>query len=466
MAWPIVPDLLRSLHRRDEALLRHLNGRGGPAVDRAMAALSQVADHSKLWIGIAGILALAGGRRGRRAAAQGLVSIAFASAIVNGPLKRLSRRQRPSWQPSVRLLPDQPATFSFPSGHAASAFAFAVATGSQARVLLLPLAGLAGAVAYSRIRARVHYPSDIVAGAAVGVVAAAAGSRLVQALDQRRLRRLASAGIEIMAEVPVSALSEGRLPVDEKGEAPLLIAAGGDGTVGAVANRVVGSSAVLGVIPLGTSNDFARSLGIPVDVVGAVALFRLGKISNIDVGRFVSPGQPHRHFVHAATAGLNVRFARLATQASLRHRLGRLTYVVAAALALRERYPFTCRLSFDGSSQTLQVEELAIINAPIFGGFLGLRVSGVHLADGALDVLVIEKSSIPREALAALFAVAGIRRPLRGVRALHLSSLEVHTDQPLEVTLDGELLGTLPASFQVAGEALRIVTPADFDGRA
>jgi diacylglycerol kinase family enzyme len=232
-----------------------------------------------------------------------------------------------------------------------------------------------------------------------------------------------------------------------------------------VADRIAGTGAVLGVIPLGTSNDFARSIDIPRDVERAVALFTKGKVSAIDLGRLVVQGQPPRHFVHAATAGVNVRFARLATRASVRRRLGRLTYVVAAAIALRERRPFRCRLSFADHSEVLDLEELAIINAPVFGGFLGLRVSGVSLTDGMLDALAIENGSFGRLVLAALFAVLRVRRSIRGVRAMHVHRLHVHTDQPVEVTLDGEVLGRLPADFEVAGEALHVVVPADFDDR-
>ena len=137
--------------------------------------------------------------------------------------------------------------------------------------------------------------------------------------------------------------------------------------------------------------------------------------------------------------------------------------MVAAALALRERHPFRCRLSFEGGSEELDLEELAIINAPVFGGFLGLRLGDGSLDDRRLDVLAIEEAGLPRLTLAALFSVLGVGRRVRGVRSLRLQRLDVHTDEHLEVTLDGEVLGRLPASFEVAEDALRIVTPLDFE---
>ena len=103
----------------------------------------------------------------------------------------------------------------------------------------------------------------------------------------------------------------------------LVIAAGGDGTAGTVADCLAGTKHVLGMLPLGTSNDFARSLGIPVDPRRAVVLLPRGKVATIDLGRFVPAGEPPRHFVHAATVGLNASFFRIATRGDIRDRLGR-----------------------------------------------------------------------------------------------------------------------------------------------
>ena len=106
-----------------------------------------------LWLAIAAILGLRGGRRGQRAALRGVGSIAVTSAIVNQGVKRLVRRTRPSLRnvPQVRRLRAQPATTSFPSGHAASAFAFAVGASSELLAARVPLTLLASAVAYSRV---------------------------------------------------------------------------------------------------------------------------------------------------------------------------------------------------------------------------------------------------------------------------------------------------------------------------
>src|SRR5439155_23633476 len=107
----------------------------------------------------------------------------------------------------------------------------------------------------------------------------------------RRARRaLQASGIHVLKELPVQEVESLRdLLQDQPGEPPLVIAGGGDGTVGAVANALASSGVAMGVLPLGTSNDFARSLGIPRRIEKAVRLLREGKVSTIDLGRYEQP---------------------------------------------------------------------------------------------------------------------------------------------------------------------------------
>jgi diacylglycerol kinase (ATP) len=282
-------------------------------------------------------------------------------------------------------------------------------------------------------------------------------------LDRARAA-IAAVGFTIIAQIPVE--EHERLAEWLSGPAehmPLVVAAGGDGTVGAAANYVVNTGAVLGVLPLGTSNDFARSLGLPTDPVRAARLFATGKIATIDAGRWSVPGEPARYFVHAATVGLNVSFARLATKASLRQRFGRLTYAVAAATALRQRDSFSCELHYDGRVEHRNLVHLSVINAPVFGGFLGMRVIGASLDDRILDVIAVEHLPVRRLLLAALHPILRLKRPIRGICTLRVRSIRVQTTRVLDVALDGEILGKVPADFEVAGEALRVITPLDFE---
>jgi undecaprenyl-diphosphatase len=158
----------RHLQRLDRWLLRRSFGTRSPALDRILIATTRAANYSRLWLVIAGVLAVFGGRRGRRAAWRGLVAIAIAAAVANGPAKLLVRRRRPSsrWQPTLIRMPR---STSFPSGHSAAAVAFATGASTELPILAPVLVPLAGAVAYSRVHTGVHYPSDVAAGVGIGV---------------------------------------------------------------------------------------------------------------------------------------------------------------------------------------------------------------------------------------------------------------------------------------------------------
>ena len=153
-----------------------------PALDSAMRRLTRTADHSKLWFAAAAGLALLGGRGGRRAARQGLLSLGLASAFANLVAKPLTVRRRPERE-EIELLARRhvpmPRSSSFPSGHTASAFAFATGAGNAQPALSAPLRALATLVGYSRVHTGVHYPADVLVGAFIGVSAAELAGRML-----------------------------------------------------------------------------------------------------------------------------------------------------------------------------------------------------------------------------------------------------------------------------------------------
>jgi membrane-associated phospholipid phosphatase len=153
-----------------------------PSLDRVLARLSHAADHWKLWLAGAGVLAAVGGARGRRAAFAGVASIGVSSMVTNVLIKGLLPRRRPD-RTGAEVPPGRwvrmPTSRSFPSGHSAAAFAFASAVGSTIPPLSAPLHLAAAAVAYSRVHTGVHYPGDAIAGALLGTVAATVVHRAV-----------------------------------------------------------------------------------------------------------------------------------------------------------------------------------------------------------------------------------------------------------------------------------------------
>jgi membrane-associated phospholipid phosphatase len=177
-------EALRELGAIDRAVYQAVARTPTAALDGPARRLSDAADHSRLWLGIAAAVALLGGARGRRAALEGVASIAVTSATVNLGMKSLHRRRRPDRAEGELAAARQvrmPKSSSFPSGHAASAFAFAYAVGRHLPGLAMPLRLLAGAVAYSRVHTGVHYPGDV----AVGSIAGAGTAAVVAALHDR-----------------------------------------------------------------------------------------------------------------------------------------------------------------------------------------------------------------------------------------------------------------------------------------
>ncbi len=263
-------------------------------IDHALRLLTKAADHGRLWMGIAAVGAVAG-RRTRRGAIRGLVSLGGASFAANVLIKPLIGRRRPDPERTsiARRIGHLPWTSSFPSGHAASAAAFA--TGATLEV---PWAGpvlvpLAVAVAYSRVHVGVHFRSDVWAGAAVGITVALIGRAMwpvkpwgpaltaagtAPALPQGEgltvILNAASGSSDGAADAIGKALPRARILEwepgsdleDLVGDLPRAFGvAGGDGTVAAVAQFAHRHHRPLAVFPAGTFNHFAKALGLDTD---------------------------------------------------------------------------------------------------------------------------------------------------------------------------------------------------------
>ncbi|MBJ7330159.1 MAG: phosphatase PAP2 family protein [Solirubrobacteraceae bacterium] len=168
--------LRRSMHRADVWLYAEVARLHTPFVDRELRHLTHSADHGRLWFAAAAVLGLCGGACGRRAGRDGLLALGVASAVTNIALKPLGGRRRPDRDahdvPAARHV-RMPGSTSFPSGHSASAIAFSVAAAhGLPRSGGIPIRALGLLVAYTRVHAGVHYPGDVLAGGAVGWIAA------------------------------------------------------------------------------------------------------------------------------------------------------------------------------------------------------------------------------------------------------------------------------------------------------
>lgn len=180
VAGQALAQAVREVAALDRAVYDAVHATPTPTVDHALARVSRAADHSRLWLSVAAAMGLLG-RRPRRAALVGLAAVGATSALVNLAFKPVVRRERPTRLGTVRThVVEMPLSRSYPSGHAASAFAFSSAAGGGVAELDTALRLLATTVAYSRVHTGVHYPGDVVAGAVIGAGIGTAARHLAE----------------------------------------------------------------------------------------------------------------------------------------------------------------------------------------------------------------------------------------------------------------------------------------------
>ncbi|MGW0533181.1 phosphatase PAP2 family protein [Streptomyces sp. NPDC003032] len=440
-----------------------------PGADRLLPRLSRGANHGLLWFGTAAVIAATGTPRARRAAVRGVASLAVASATINTLGKRSVRRARPLLDsvPLIRQLKRQPITTSFPSGHSASAAAFATGVALESRGWGAGVAPVAGAVALSRVYTGVHFPSDVLAGAALGAGAAFAVRGLAPTRAQLpapgRPRADAPAlpggeGLVLVAESAPrtdertkalrAALPLAEVITCERTElsaelekaaarARALGVCGGDGTVNAAADTALRHGLPLAVLPGATLGHFAYDIGVeePRDMCRAV---EEGAAVSVDVGRFSSPDDAAAgrrvEGVFLNTFSVGVRPELVRRRERWAHRLGeRPAAVFAAVAALRApgSVPEPMSAVVRGRRRALWLLVVGNGTYHRFGLGPGRRLD---LADGLLDVRVVHGGRRPG---ARLLAAA-----LAGPAAVRLRSLRVDDVGPGTVAAyDGEVIG-------------------------
>ncbi|KPM54677.1 PA-phosphatase [Frankia sp. R43] len=400
---PRPPRLARLLVRHDVEIGRRLL-RSGTALDRAMFSsladarplldpllprLSHAADHGMLWWGVAGVLGASKGRR-RSAALRGLLALGVASTAANGPAKLLFRRDRPPTHgvPPLRRLGRDLTTFSFPSGHSASAAAFATGVALDAPVAAVPVAALAATVAFSRVYVGAHFPGDVVAGVALGVGAGLLTTKVMPRRPGTPARaRPASAWAPALPDgaglgVVVNARSGAghhtdlidvlradlpRAEIVEVGpgeditaaltrmaaRSRVLGVAGGDGTINTAAVVSLARGVPLAVFPAGTLNHFAADIGLsgPGDTIKAV---RDGTAVAVDVGQVDGIGATGarftRNFVNTASFGGYPDMVRIRER--FEHRIGKWpAMLLALSWVLWNEPPFDAEI--DGEARRI-----------------------------------------------------------------------------------------------------------------
>jgi diacylglycerol kinase (ATP) len=238
----------------------------------------------------------------------------------------------------------------------------------------------------------------------------------------------------------------------------LIIAAGGDGTLNEVINGIgenLGDAAV-GLIPLGTGNDFARTIGVPADIEEAIDLIRAGETRPVDLVRVTSDAV--RYFVNVSAGGFSGLVNEKLT-AEMKKTWGPLAYLRSAAAALPELRGYQTTLAFD-NAEALRIELYNVVVANgryVAGGTL--IAPDASIDDGLLDIVLIPKRPATELAVLAAQVALGTHLSSEAIVFRRASKLTVNSSPGMWFNVDGELVGNEPARFEILSRALRFIAP-------
>jgi len=229
------------------------------------------------------------------------------------------------------------------------------------------------------------------------------------------------------------------------------VAMGGDGLTGTVAGELHGTDGVLGVVPGGRGNDFARKLGIPDRPEGAVAVLAAGPVRPIDVA--LADG---RAFLGILSAGFDSDVQRIANRTTLR--LGNAVYVYGALRALIRWRAARWTVTIDGTVHEFSGYSVAVANSGMFGGGMRL-VPEARLDDGVLDVVLTAASSRAHflTGLVKVFRGTHVHDPV--LTFLEGREVSFVADRPFTAFADGDPITDLPATVRVEARSLRVLAP-------
>lgn len=263
---------------------------------------------------------------------------------------------------------------------------------------------------------------------------------------------LTTAGLELEEASPGPGENASELISRRADHVDMVIVGGGDGTLNAAANGLVYTGLPLGVLPLGTANDFARTIGLPLDPLKAAEVIAGGKQQPIDLG------EVNGHlFFNVASIGFSAELAGELTEHA-KKRWGTLGYAIVAGRILMRSRLFKAFVDHDGTTETIRTMQISVGNGRHYGG--GMTVEETATADdGWLDLYSLEVDHWWR----LLRLLPSLRRGTHGqwddVRAFKTTEVTIRTSQPRPVNTDGELSTWTPARFRIRPKSVTVFAP-------
>jgi diacylglycerol kinase (ATP) len=278
------------------------------------------------------------------------------------------------------------------------------------------------------------------------------GSKQGDAPIDAALARFAERGVAV-TELPFSSPQEACSRIEADGSGfDCVIVGGGDGTLNGVAPAVLKSRKPLGILPMGTANDLARTLEIPVDLAKAADIIADGRRRCIDVG--LANGLP---FFNVASLGLSAELAETLDSGTKR-RFGQVGYALAGLRVLRKARTFRAVIASAHETVRVTTYQIAVGNGRYYGGGVAVRPDAA-IDDALLDLYSLEPGSLWKVILTAPLFKRGHHGVFREVRTARGRKLEIRTGAPMPVNLDGELATETPLILEVMPAALEVYAP-------
>jgi diacylglycerol kinase (ATP) len=276
--------------------------------------------------------------------------------------------------------------------------------------------------------------------------------RGAEALDEAQAC-LREGGLEVLAVTAGEPSALPRAIQRERANIDQVVVAGGDGTLNLALQSLVGTGLPLAVLPLGTANNLARTLGIPTTLPEACHLATHGARRAVDVG-WVNG----RYFFTTASIGLSVEITEALTRDTKR-RWGVFAYGVAAIRAMSRARPFYADITWGGGTRQSRTIQLVVGNGRYYGGALPVAEDAT-IDDARLDLYSLEV----RHWWELVGLLPALRRGRQGekrsVEALSATAFEIHTRTPLDINVDGEIYSRTPAEVRVLPRALEVFAPS------
>jgi YegS/Rv2252/BmrU family lipid kinase len=234
--------------------------------------------------------------------------------------------------------------------------------------------------------------------------------------------------------------------------APMVIVGGGDGSISCSVDHVVGSDTIFAVLPLGTANSFARTLGIPLELEGAVRVIAGGQARRIDLGMIDDD-----YFANCATLGIAPEIAQTVPH-GLKAWLGRPGYLIWAARQLWKFKAFRLTVDTGSHAETMDAVEVRIANGPYHGGVELVDEAAVD--SGRIVVQVVTGETRSHLIWSWLLSVLRHRERKRTFRTFEGQAIRLSTPKPMPISIDGEVLAETPVTARIARDVIRVAVPA------